>query len=836
MELKSRYNKAKRALFDKAYSFLNEPQREAVFTVNNPLLVLAGAGSGKTTVLVNRIAYIIKYGNAYYGDFVPEGTSEEDVERLENALSLSPAEISDILPEFIYQPCPPYAVLAITFTNKAANEIKSRLVSVLGDADVAKDIWAGTFHSICVRILRRYGSLVGYGDNFTIYDTEDSKRSVAAVMKDLKIDEKALPIKTVMNQISRAKDKLMGPEEYERQNAADFRLSRIAKIYAAYQDSLLRSNSMDFDDIIMKTVELLRNHEDVRTYYQNKFKYVCVDEFQDTNEAQFALTVLLSGHYRNLMVVGDDDQSIYGFRGAEVKIILSFDKFFSDTRTIRLEQITFDDKTMKELEKFDSTNHNNSTTKILRLEQNYRSTQNILDAANAVISHNRSRHEKILWTANGAGDKIVLHLCDDQNAEARYIVTKINDSVSRGENKFRDFAILYRTNAQSNTIERTFAKSGMPYRMLGGTRFNDRKEIRDIVAYLQLINNHSDGERLLRIINEPKRKIGERTIEGIREIAAEKNTTLFEVIRNADKYVALQRSSDTLLGFAALIERLTQILADGCPLDAFVNRVLDMSGYRQMLIDAGEEEKERLENLEEFISGVIEYQSNNEEPTLTGFLEENMLVSDVDKYDENADACVMMTIHSAKGLEFPVVFLPGMEDGLFPGMQTLTAGEAEIEEERRLAYVAITRAKNRLYILHTKNRMIYGRTSYNPVSRFVEEIPKELICDDTPRQGFTSSPDKPKVYYSAVGTQSSQKTASSGIGDTVTIGKKLFVPQGGAAKEIFKEGDRVSHITFGEGEVISVKPMGSDILYEIMFDKVGTKKLMATYARLKKVL
>lgn len=805
MELKSRYNKAKRALFDKAYSFLNEPQREAVFTVNNPLLVLAGAGSGKTTVLVNRIAYIIKYGNAYYGDFVPEGTSEDDVERLKNALSLSPAEISDILPEFIYQPCPPYAVLAITFTNKAANEIKSRLVSVLGDADVAKDIWAGTFHSICVRILRRYGSLVGYGDNFTIYDTDDSKRAVAAVMKDLKIDEKALPIKTVMNQISRAKDKLMGPEEYERQNAADFRLSRIAKIYAAYQDSLLRSNSMDFDDIIMKTVELLRNHGEVRTYYQNKFRYVCVDEFQDTNEAQFALTVLLSGHYRNLMVVGDDDQSIYRFRGATVENILSFDRKFTDA-------------------------------KVIRLEQNYRSTQTILDAANAVIAHNSSRHEKSLWTSKGAGDKIVLHLCDDQNAEARYIVTKINDSVSRGENKFRDFAILYRTNAQSNTIERTFAKSGMPYRMLGGTRFNDRKEIRDIVAYLQLINNHSDGERLLRIINEPKRKIGDRTIEGIREIAAEKNTTLFEVIRNADKYVALQRSSDTLLGFAALIERLTQILADGCPLDAFVNRVLDMSGYRQMLIDAGEEERERLENLEEFISGVIEYQSNNEEPTLTGFLEENMLVSDVDKYDENADACVMMTIHSAKGLEFPVVFLPGMEDGLFPGMQTLTAGESEIEEERRLAYVAITRAKNRLYILHTKNRMIYGRTSYNPVSRFVEEIPKELICDDTPRQGFTSSPDKPKVYYSAVGTQSSQKSASSGIGDTVTIGKKLFVPQGSAAKEIFKEGDRVSHITFGEGEVISVKPMGSDILYEIMFDKVGTKKLMATYARLKKVL
>ena len=513
------------------------------------------------------------------------------------------------------------------------------------------------------------------------------------------------------------------------------------------------------------------------------------------------------------MVVGDDDQSIYRFRGATIENILSFDKLYPDA-------------------------------KIVKLEQNYRSTQNILDAANAVIGRNTNRRGKQLWTAKGEGEKIILKQSDEQNSEALYIVDKINEAVAANEATYRDFAILYRTNAQSNTIERTFAKSGVPYRMLGGLRFNDRKEIRDIVAYLQLINNHSDAERLLRIINEPKRKIGDKTIEAIRAIASEKGISLFDVISHADEYAALGRAKDILLDFARLIEKLTEILEDGCPLDAFVSQVLQMSGYRQMLIDAGEEEKDRLENLDEFISGVIEYQQNADEPTLGGFLEETMLVADVDRYDESADACVMMTIHSAKGLEFPIVFLPGMEDGIFPGMQTITSGsEDEMEEERRLAYVAITRAKKKLYIIHTNNRMLYGRTSHNPLSRFVTEIPTSLIYRDAPPRrndgfssygGYGATSSQNRGYYTATGT-TNRTNYAAGVGDKVTIGKTFATPLKSGSAARFSEGDRVSHITFGEGEILSVKPMGADVLYEISFDKVGTKKLMATYAKLKKL-
>ena len=812
MYIRERYLSIKHKLFDKVYSHLNSEQRYAVYTINDPLLILAGAGSGKTTVLVNRIAFIIKYGNAYFSDYVPSYVNEEYVDRLEGALDFTKEEIEErVLPLFVSEPCPPYAMLAITFTNKAANEIKTRLVKSLGNEDVAKSVWAGTFHSICVRILRMYGDRLGYEpQTLTIYDTDDTKRAMLAAMRNLKIDEKSLPIKSIMSIISRSKDKLITPEEFLNENSADYRLRKIGEVYAEYQKNIFASNALDFDDIIMQTVRLLRENEDVREHFQNKFKYVCVDEFQDTNEAQFALTVLLSGKYRNLMVVGDDDQSIYKFRGATIENILSFDKKFSDA-------------------------------KVVKLEENYRSTQTILDAANAVIACNKGRRGKELWTKAGEGDKIRLHLCDEHNAEARYIVDTIVEAVASGKYEYRDFAVLYRANAQSSTIERTFAKSGIPYRMLGGLRFTDRKEIRDIIAYLQLINNHNDAERLLRIINEPKRKIGDKAIEAIRLIAAEQNSSLFAVIDNADKYAALSRYKDIFLDFAGLINRLTRILHDGCALDAFVNQVLDMSGYRQMLIDAGEEEKDRLENLEEFISSVIEYQKSVEEPTLSGFLEEMMLVSDVDKYDESADAAVMMTIHSAKGLEFPIVFLPGMEEGIFPGQQTLMGGDAELEEERRLAYVALTRAKKKLYILHTRSRMLYGRTTYNPVSRFVSEIPDKLLERDLPprRSDFGSSQGgsqyssygQPRTYISG-GVAAGKPT---GVGDSVTIGKTLFKQPTGGAKETFKEGDRVSHMTFGEGEIISVKPMGADILYEIMFDKVGTKKLMATYARLKKI-
>ncbi len=800
--LQSRYLAAKRALFDKAYSFLNPEQRQAVFSTEGSLLILAGAGSGKTTVLVHRIVFQIQYGNAYYSDYVPFGVTEERVRELEAAADLSAEEIRDILPEFISAPCPPWQVLAITFTNKAAGEIKSRLRTVLPDENAASSVWAGTFHSICVRILRTYGERLGYAPGFTIYDTTDTKNAVTEVMKSLNIDEKSLPIKNVMYEIGRAKDHLLTPDLFAQEyGGRDFRMKQLARVYRAYQERLKSSNALDFDDIIMQTVLLLENDEEVRDYYQRKFRYVSVDEFQDTNPAQLRLTALLSGCHNNVMVVGDDDQSIYRFRGAVVENILNFDKQF----------------------------HN---TKVIRLEQNYRSTEVILDAANRVISHNVGRKGKTLWTTRPGGEKIVLRVCNDQNEEARYLVSEIQNLVAKGQAKYRDCAILYRTNAQSQVIERTFAKSGVPYRMLGGLRFNDRKEIRDIVAYLQFINNPADRERLRRIINEPKRKIGAATVSGIEQIADEQGCSVYEVMRDADRYAALARSAKRLQEFAGMIGSLRAMLDTDMTLEAFVRTVLTVTGYRQMLVDAGEEEKERLENLEEFVSGVIEYEKSNEEPTLLGFLEENALVAEIDKYDEEADAAVMMTIHAAKGLEFPVVFLPGMEDGIFPGMQTILGGPEEMEEERRLAYVAITRAKDRLYIVRTRSRMLYGRTSANPMSRFAEEIPAELIREENMASVFGER--VPRTYFHADDDAPSSRSASDG-------GFTLMKPSGWQAGQkkapslSFCAGDRVLHLTFGEGEILSVTPMGSDVLYEVAFEKFGTKKLMGNYARLTKV-
>ena len=801
-QLCQRYLRAKRKLFDTYYSRLNPEQREAVFTANGALLVLAGAGSGKTTVLVQRIVYLVKYGNAYYSEYVPYDITEEKVEQLERAAGESREKIEKILSEFTSSPCAPWQMLAITFTNKAAREIKTRLASAMGDEEAAKNIWAGTFHAICMRILRKYGELLGYRENFTVYDSDDTKKAISAAMKSLNIDEKSLPIKSVINEISRAKDSLLTPEAYELEyGIKDFRKRQIAKVYKRYQEQMMKSNALDFDDIIMQTVFLLKEHSDVREYYQCKFRYVSVDEFQDTNHAQFVLTALLCKEHNNIMVVGDDDQSIYKFRGAIIENILGFDRHFKNT-------------------------------KIIKLEQNYRSTSTILDAANAVIANNVGRKGKNLWTDKKGGGKIILRLCEDQNLEAGYLAQKINEIVAKGNYKYKDCAILYRTNAQSNVIERTFSKSGIPHRMLGGLRFNDRKEIRDLVAYLQFIVNPSDVERMRRIINEPRRGIGAQTLEGVILIASETGRTPLEVMLDADKYVALSRSVTKLKAFSSMITDLRRILQSDISLEAFVKQVLDRSGYRQMLIDGGEEEKERLDNIDEFISGIIDYEQTAEEPTLVGFLEENALVADVDKYDDDADAVVMMTIHSAKGLEFPVVFLPGMEDGIFPSQQTFMAGDSEIEEERRLAYVAITRAKNVLYITHTRNRMLYGRTQYNPISRFVGEIPVSLIEKDNPfiqtRRDYSSTP---RTYISnsqVTDSYSSEKKEPSGIFASQT----KSAPKGNLN---LKEGDRVSHITFGQGEILSARPMGSDVLYEVIFDKVGTKKLMGTYARLKKL-
>ncbi len=812
MELDIKYLKLKRALFDKCYAYLNEKQRSAVFNTEGPLLVLAGAGSGKTTVLVQRVVFIIKYGDAYYNDYVPDWVDDKYICEMERALAENgTAAAGEMLSDFAYGACPPYRMLAITFTNKAANEIKARLSAALGDSEAAADIWAGTFHSVCMRILRVNCEKIGYKKEFTIYDADDTKKAVSSAMKRCMIDEKTLPIKSVINNISRAKDKLITPEMFAAQYNGDFRMSKIAKIYAEYQRTMESSNAMDFDDIIMKTIELFRKEPDILDFYQRKFRYVCVDEYQDTNDAQSVLTSMLSERTGNIMVVGDDDQSIYKFRGATIDNILHFDKSFLNTR-------------------------------IIKLEQNYRSTQTILDAANAVISNNAGRHGKKLWTDGKKGDKIVVRRVDDQNLEAKNIVDTVYRAVAHEGRAYKDFAILYRNNAQSSSIERALAKSAIPYRMLGGVRFADRKEIRDVVAYLQLIANHADRERLLRIINEPKRKIGERTIDAVSQIAAELDCSMFEVLENASSYAALSRNAATLEGFAGLINSLTVKAAHQTLPDLF-DAVIEDSGYRAMLEAAGPEEKDRIDNLDEFKSAIIEYVNNNEQPTLVGFLEENTLVADVDRYDESADAVVLMTVHSAKGLEFPIVVIPGFEDGIFPSVQTTVGTADDIEEERRLAYVALTRAKEKIYILHTKSRLLYGQTQYNPISRFVTEIPDEYVKRESNEYGgmYGTQNSGSRVYYSENAAHPQMRRnptvtprTNLTVGDVATVGRPIL-PKPAAAKTAFKPGDRVKHMTFGEGEILSARSMGADTLYEVMFDKVGTKKLMATYARLQKI-
>ena len=809
-EMNKRYLAAKRALFDRAFgAHLNPEQCRAVFTVKGPLLVLAGAGSGKTTVLVNRISYVIKYGNAYFSDYVPEGLSEDDLAAIEEAKKLTPEEIEEILPQFITEPCPPWSVLAITFTNKAANEIKERLVRSFQDEEMAKAIWAGTFHSICMRILRKFGDKVGLREGFSIYDTDDKKRLVSMCMKELEIDEKRLSSKVVCNQISAAKDKLQLPDDIE--DSRDPRARDIIQIYKLYQKRLSEYNAVDFDDIIMKTVHLLEEDRAVREYYQNKFKYVLVDEYQDTNYAQFVLTKILADGHRNIMVVGDDDQSIYKFRGATIENILNFDK-------------TYEDAT------------------VVKLEQNYRSTANILEAANAVIRHNDDRHDKKLWCDRGDGSKIVLREVEDQNAEGRYIIDRITRCAQAEGRKYSDFAVLYRINALGRSLQTTFAKSGVPYRVLGDMGFYDRKEIKDIFAYLSVFYSADDNLRLKRIINEPKRKIGDKAVETIEEIASLMGTSMYNVIKNADEYTALAKNAPKLREFAEIFEGMRDVTL---PSEA-IEKLAVRSGYMDMLRAEGFEGETKIENVQEFISAAVEYEKRCEEsevePTMSGFLEEISLISDVDKYDANADAVVLMTVHSAKGLEFPVVFLAGMEDGIFPSTQNI--GEpSEMSEERRLAYVAITRAKDQLYITHAKNRLMYGKSAYNPLSRFVKmEIPPHLLEFDRPR------PAPPRAQYGQYGqrpmSQSRQPERSyfREFNRPVEIGStpkpKPQAGKSGAAQYGITKmdaGTRVRHSIFGAGTILSSRDMGGDVLYEVKFDSGEVKKLMATFARLEKI-
>ncbi len=807
-QLEQRYIDLKRQLFRKIYGKrLNRWQYETVFTVNGPLLVLAGAGSGKTTVLVNRIAYLIKYGNAYFSEAVPVGLTKTTVDALEYAQNnMSDEEISEILRGFAESPAAPWSVLAITFTNKAAREIKDRLSLALSDTGAADAVWSGTFHSVCLRILRKFASRLGYREGFSIYDTDDKKRMLTLCMKELGIDEKRLDVKSVANAISMAKDRLVGPSDYPIDN--DPRAKDIISIYKLYQHKMMEYNAVDFDDIIMRTVQLLEKESDVRQYYQNKFKYVLVDEYQDTNHAQFVLTKLLSDGYRNIMVVGDDDQSIYAFRGATVENILDFDKTYPDA-------------------------------KVVKLEQNYRSTETILNAANAVIHNNDKRHQKKLWCDKGEGDKILLIEAQNQHEEGKLIIDKIISGVKEGR-KYSDYAVLYRINELARSLETSFTKSGIPYRILGGLRFYDRKEIKDIIAYLVLLVSDNDNLRLKRVINEPKRKIGDATVAAIEEIATIEGEPMLSVLRRAAEYTALAKSADRLSGFAALIDRIRAM--DKTPSE-LISEVFEASGYRAMLDSEGFEGEGKSANVKELISAAVEYEhriaDKGDTPTLIGFLEEISLVSDVDKYDENADAVVLMTIHSAKGLEFPCVFIAGMEDGIFPSQQNLFDKEAMCEE-RRLAYVAITRAKEKLYITYATDRILYGRSARNRLSQFVrEELPKNLMTLMTPKRKFPLG-SYTGATASGGGGYSSHTEGSDYMREmrrAPSLSTAAPKPRGAGSFGVEKlmPGTRVSHPIFGSGVIASAKDMGGDVLYEVRFDSGETKRLMATYAKLTKI-
>lgn len=781
----------RRQLIENEFSRMNPMQKQAVFETEGPLLILAGAGSGKTTVLVNRIANIVRHGRAYHSDELPDGFCERDLQALRDyrdGLRDRDYEIDELLSVY---PAKPWQILAITFTNKAAGELKERLENMLGPD--GQDIWASTFHSACARILRRDGESLGYSNHFTIYDTDDSRRVIKECQRILGINDKLLSYKLILKEISSAKDKMISPKEFLENAADDIRLKQIGRAYEMYQKNLKTADAMDFDDIIVNTVKLLEENAAVREYYQKKFRYIMVDEYQDTNHAQYRLASLLAGGRQNICVVGDDDQSIYRFRGATIENILSFEMQYRNA-------------------------------KVIRLEQNYRSTQNILDAANAVIGHNLERKGKKLWTANGAGDKISLHTAYDEQDEGSYIAEAIMDSVNKGK-KFSDHAVLYRTNAQSNAVERAFVRKGVPYRVIGGHRFYDRKEIKDMIAYLAVICNPSDNVRLRRIINEPKRGIGDTSLNYAAEIANGLGISMFEVISHADEYDKLRRASKNLMQFSAMIQDLNE-KTETMTIDDLFSEMLQQTEYLKSLEADPETYTERIGNIQELSNNLIRYREENENGDLQGFLEEVSLMTDIDNYNAQADTVTLMTLHSAKGLEFPVVFIPGMENGIFPGMQKLF-DTAEMEEERRLAYVGITRAKEKLYLSHAKTRMLYGNTSHNPISRFVEEIPEELL--DVGRRG--SLTDKMQAERKAASRQKEEKKpvnrGFSGAHHTASAPKQTS----GASYSV---GDTVGHKVFGTGVVLSAQKMGNDTLLEIAFDKAGTKKLMANFAKLTK--
>lgn len=732
----------------KEFSHMNDMQKQAVFTTEGPLLILAGAGSGKTTVLVNRIAYILKLGL-----------------------------------------CKPWQILAITFTNKAAGELKERICAAVPEGGA--DIWAATFHSTCARILRRYGDRIGFTSHFTVYDTDDQKKMMKDILKQLSIDEKILPVKSVLNEISRAKDKMQTPKQMKDEAGYDSRKVSIARAYEIYQTRLKTADAMDFDDMLCNTVLLFEEHPDILEIYQNQFKYIMVDEYQDTNKVQYKFVSMLAAKSNNICVVGDDDQSIYKFRGATIENILSFENTFAGA-------------------------------KVIRLEQNYRSTRRILNAANEVIANNTARKGKTLWTENSEGDKIELHTSQNEREEAAFIAQKILDGVAQGRN-FSDFAVLYRMNAQSNALEQAFSRSGIPHRIIGGHRFYDREEIKDMTAYLQVINNPHDDVRLRRIINRPKRTIGETTVSHAADIAAGLGESIYTVIKNADDYPALSRAASKLKNFVALLDGLIEAYNSGdYSLAELYNLVLEHTMYEAYLKTEKDNAEVRIENIEELRSNIIKFEEDyEEEASLSAFLEEISLLSDIDNYDSASDSTVMMTLHSAKGLEFPVVFIAGMEEGIFPSMATIMNPE-ELNEERRLAYVGITRAKEKLYLTRAQDRMLFGTTTHNKASRFSNEIPGELVELTGSEKKFFADPS---VFSAGRG-----KTAASGYG----VG--YFKTRTNASSAVkYTVGDLVLHKVFGKGMITKAEKMGNDTMLEIAFDKVGTKTLMANFCKMEKI-
>ena len=787
-EWNTRFLAARQTYISRQFSKLNPMQQEAVRTTQGPLLLLAGAGSGKTTVLINRIANLMRFGRGSDCHEIPDGVSQEDVAFLEN-LEEEPSDEDRLRADRLcaVEPAAPWSIMAITFTNKAANEMKERLSLLLGPE--AEDIWAMTFHAACCRILRRDIERVGYGRSFTIYDTSDSERIMKEIVRDMGLDDKTFPARYVLAAISKEKDKMISPGEMLEKAEAqgDVRAIPIAKAYARYQQQLKDNNALDFDDIIYITVQLLQQNPDVREYYQRKFRYILVDEYQDTNHMQYLLTSLLAGGYQNICVVGDDDQSIYRFRGATIENILNFEKQYPGTRTIRL-------------------------------EQNYRSTQSILNAANAVISHNIGRKGKRLWTDNGKGEPITVYEASDEGTEGNFVAGKILAG-SRGK-QFRDYAILYRTNAQSNALEYALKRNGIPYRVIGGTRFFDRAEVKDMLSYLCVINNRFDDLRLKRIINNPPRGLGQKTIETASRLAEAEHKPLYAVIADAGNYGPLEKSAGKFRQFSDMVESLAQLLDDGMSLPDFYEEVLVRTGYEDMLkAKETEENKTRLENVRELKSSIYSYVENAETPSLAGFLEEIALYTDLEQYNEGDDAVVMMTMHSAKGLEFPHVFLVGFEDGLFPGMRAIGDAE-EMEEERRLCYVAITRAKQTLTISYARQRMIYGRTAASLPSRFLKEIPEECVVK---KGGYRMSQDSGGGYYMG------QTRRSAAPVKKPQPRSSLLSQPSGTILEV-NQGDMVQHAAFGKGMVLSVVKMGGDALLEIAFDDIGTKKLMAKTA------